>query len=314
MSDERGGRPRPTIVPAPPRRDRTAKPAGADSPQSEARTVARPTAIAGVERRRLPVTAEDLRKLSPQAPRSVVDRALALLSAFVLEKATERKAILWGQDVQKRHSEAVGKALALSGSAAIAKAQGYVARMLELLREFAPDSKGEGGTIFGFLSRLGGRTDTLARLASSRGELMRLADLMAKSLEELLELRDAMKTVVREHDAVAVEAEATALAALFLSQQLSAQPGLAGRFLERSMSLTQTLAQITANASLREIQTEHPVRLITAIQNVTLVSMPDLLASLAAAESLAARSGSASPTEISELGYKIRELVHQLKT
>ena len=54
----------------------------------------------------------DLRALSPGAAAVVCEQARALVSAFVLDKATQRKAILWGHDLQQAHGNLVTEMLA----------------------------------------------------------------------------------------------------------------------------------------------------------------------------------------------------------
>ena len=71
--------------------------------------VRQPTAIAGAERKRIEVSVRDLRALSPAV---VYEQARALVSAFVLDKATQRKAILWGHDLQQAHGNLVTEMLA----------------------------------------------------------------------------------------------------------------------------------------------------------------------------------------------------------
>tara|TARA_R100000935_G_scaffold52445_1_gene79619 strand:+ start:297 stop:746 length:450 start_codon:yes stop_codon:yes gene_type:complete len=74
--------------------------------------VRQPTAIPGAERKRIEVSVRDLRALSPGAAAVVCEQARALVSAFVLDKATQRKAILWGHDLQQAHGNLVTEMLA----------------------------------------------------------------------------------------------------------------------------------------------------------------------------------------------------------
>lgn len=276
-----------------------------------------PTAIPGVARKRIPVEAGDLRKLSPGAGAGAVDRALVLIAGFVLEKATDRKAVLWGHELQKSYGSVIAGALALSQAPVLRKIEGYIARMMEILQgvDLLAVAGHAGGGFGQYLKGINKKIDTPDELAAARSELDQLVHHMGGALDELLDLKDKLERNAAGLNRVATEAEAAALAALFLSQYLgSEQPQLAARFVERSMSLTQTLAQIRGNDAIREIQIEHPIRMVGAIQNVVLVSMPDFLASIAALNSLAARNRVMSPTEAGELNYKLRDIMEQLKT
>ena len=110
-----------------------------------------------------------------------------------------------------------------------------------------------------------------------------------------------------------LSALAAALAASFLAQYLqNDKPGLAQCFNQRSASLTQTLTQIRQNDTVREMQINYPLRLVGAIQDVALVALPDVIASIASAVSLAGRKVSLSPTEAGELHYKLRDIISKL--
>ena len=321
MPKETRGTIRPTVVSPPARKKGPPAASAAAAPEESKRarpvTLSAPTAIPGVARRRIPVEASDLRKLSPGVAAGVLDRALALIAGFVLEKATERKAVLWGHELQKSYGDAIAGALALSQAPVLRKIEGYIARMMEILQ--AVDllaAVGHAGGGFGqYLKGINKKIDTPDELAAARNELGQLVHHMGGALDELLDLKAKLERNAAELNRVAAEAEASALAALFLSQYLGKeQPQLAERFVERSMSLTQTLAQIRENGAIREIQIEHPIRMVGAIQNVALVSMPDFLASIAAINSIAARNRAMSPTEAGELNYKLRDIIEQLKT
>ena len=62
--------------------------------------VRQPTAIPGAERKRIEVAVRDLQALSPGAVAGVYEQARALVGAFAVDKASQRKAILWGHDLQ----------------------------------------------------------------------------------------------------------------------------------------------------------------------------------------------------------------------
>lgn len=315
MSDDRDKRLTPTVMPIP------ARPAAADRVQPKASAtmgaapvVLQPTAIAGTERQRLQVDAAELDRLSPGTAPAVVERALALLHAFVLEKASERRAILWQQDLQKTYSAAVGTTLTLSQLPLLSRMQGHVARMLIILRSFDFAAAAEtGGAISRALKRFNDRIDTVEEIADACAELERLKALLGEAMEPLLKLKEDIENAIRTETALSCDIEAAALAALYLSGHYRAlRPGLSERFLERSMSLTQTLAQIKSNRTLRSLQAEHPLRLVTAIQTVTLVSMPAFLVSLTAANAVYARKGSINPTEASELQHKLQDVIQLL--
>jgi hypothetical protein len=319
MDENGGNRLKPTIVPTPVRR---AKPSGSpatpakDAPARHDLTTLQPTMVSGASPDRLNVTTAELRRLSPKTGGAVLDAALAVLSPLVPGRMTERKAILWGHDLQRSFADAVADALQLSQQPVMVRMQGHVSRLLEILESFdlAAVARPEAAGISGLLKSFNRKTDTLIELGSARAELAQLVGLMDVGLEGLLALREQLQANAAEQQKMAVEVEANALAALYLAEHFRLSDGaIADRLVERSMSLTQTLAQIRGDESLRNLQVDAPLRTITAIQNVTLVSMPDFLASLGALSTL--RSDRAvTPTEARELTHKLRNIVSQLQS
>lgn len=246
----------------------------------------------------------------------MLEAALEALLPLVPGRMTERKAILWGHDLQRSFADAVADALRLSQQPVMVRMQGHVSRLLEILEGFdlAAVVRPEGAGLGGLLKPFNRKTDTLGELGSARAELTQLIGLMDVGLEALLGLREQLQANAAGQQKLAIEVEALALAALYLAEHFRVgDAAVADRFVERSMSLTQTFAQIRGDESLRNLQVETPLRTITAIQNVTLVSMPDFLASLGALTSL--QSGRlVTPTEARELTHKLRNIVSQLQS
>ncbi|NTF29521.1 hypothetical protein G6L47_30220 [Agrobacterium rubi] len=345
VPDDRQGRLRPTVIAPPPDRSRTprAEPgesAGTDAPakptivapastQNDSATaktgryaqmplVAKPTAIPGVERKRIAVELSDIRKLSPLTRPEVLQQALRLTQSFVVESARERQAVLWGHRLQQDYSGLVSRSLELSQADVLQKATGYIGRMTDILGAIdikavcdAPSAAG----IFGeYFKKANSRIDTAGELQAARIELDQLVRLMGEALELLLSFKGTLEQHARRIEGMGDEAEASALAASFLSDHLRvSRPPISQRFLERAMSLTQTVAQIRSGASMRDVQIEQPLRLIRAIQNVALVMVPGFLGSMASLTTMLENSRKLTPTEAGELSYQLRNILQQLK-
>lgn len=347
MPDNRQGRLRPTVIVPPAERSRTprAKPgesAGTDAPAkptivapastgndsgtATAKTgrsaqmplLAKPTAIPGVERKRIAVELSDIRKLSPLARPEVLEQALRLIQSFVVESARDRQAVLWGHRLQQDYGDLVSRTLELSQADVLKKATGYIGRMTDILG--AIDIKAVCGTssaagILGeYFKKANSRIDTASELQAARIELDQLVRLMGEALELLLSFKETLELHARRIEDMGDEAEASALAASFLSDHLRvSRPPLSQRLLERAMSLTQTVAQIRSGASMREMQLEQPLRLIGAIQNVALVMVPGFLGSIASLTTMLENNRKLTPTEAGELSYQLRNILQQLK-
>ncbi|WP_424191405.1 hypothetical protein ACMYR3_08930 [Ampullimonas aquatilis] len=317
---------RPTVIGAPGASLRT--PAGA-APQAQdvlsptrrvpaaTPVVRQPTAIPGAERKRIEVAVSDLQALSPGAAAGVYQQARALVGAFVVDKASQRKAILWGHNLQQVHGDLVTEMLALARSPVLRQVEGYLARMMDILGSIdlmAVCGHGGDSLVGRLFQGINSRIDTPGELAQAQAELEQLLALMGGALAPLLDLKDRLLRLSGSMEGTAAQVEASAIGALFLSERLrQGDAALAQCFVERSMSLTQTLVQMRQAGSTREIQIEQPIRLIGAIQNVALVVMPAFIGSIASIATLSASKTTISPTEAGELAYRLRDIISQLK-
>ena len=296
--------------------DRSAHPR---PPLAATPVVRQPTAIPGTQRNRIDVSARELERLVPGAPSRTYEHARDLVGSFIVDNATERKAIMWGHDLQKAYSDLVTEKLSLSRSPVLRKAEGYLGRTVDILGSIdlvSACGHGKRGPLGRLLEGINARIDTPAELTEAQAELERLVSLMSECLEALLELKNSLLFLSERTDAVEVKVEAAAIAARFLSQHLTQDKNaVAQRFQERSMSLTQTLASIREGGATRDLQMAQPIRMISAIQNVALVTLPGFVGSIAAVTALTSRKTAASsPTEVGELSYRLRDILDQLKT
>ena len=315
---EGGGGLRPTVIAQPTGRKRRAETpkAGAAIIPANSRPASAPTAIPGTERKRIGAGDDDLKRLSPATGAAVRAKARRLLDGIVVETLTDRKAVLFGHDLQKGYSDLVSRTLELSQAAVLRRVGGYVSRMTDILGSIDLEALAGGGAaagLGGYLRKMNRRIDSPEELAAARRELDQLVRLMGDALEDLLALKDELERQAGRIDAAAEDIEAAALAAQFLAGHLGqSRAAVAQRFIDRSLSLTQTLAQIHGNSTLREAQIEQPLRLIAAIQNVALVTMPGWLSSIASLGAMLESNRKPTQTEAGELAFQLRTIVQQL--
>lgn len=304
----------PTVMPAP--GVRKGSPRAAQAAPRQPPAIA-PTAIPGVQRERIAVALSDLGKLAPLARPPVLQRALQLVQGFVPQRSGARQAVMWGHRQQQEHSELVSRTLELSRSDLLDRAGRHIARMSEILSsidlEAVCGTAAAPGVLKQYLRKANRRIDTPAEFGSARIELDQLLRLLSEALEQLLSFKDTLERHSSRIDQTGDELEAWALAAQFLSSHLMpTQPTDAQRFLERSMSLTQTVIQIRSSTAMREVQVEHPLRLIGAIQDVALVMVPGWLGSIAALNTLRDGQRALTPTEAGEMAHQLRNILRQL--
>lgn len=307
---------RPTVIRPPEGETRPSAAKGHEEPRPK-RPVG-PTMIPGIERKRIQVSDADLKSLSPAASSKILGKAARSLQAFVVEEATDRSAILWGHRLQQDYSDLVSQTLSLLQADVLQKVTGYVGRMMQILGSIDLEAvygvAASSGGIGQYLKRVNKRIDTPQELEVARIELDQLVKLMSAALDQLLALKEEIEQHASRIDEIGDEVEASALAAEFLSVHLRDRAhGLSQRFLERSMSLTQTLAQIRGSGSLRQTQAEQPLRLIGAIQNVALVMIPAWLGSIAALVVMEEAGRKPTPTQAGELAYQLRDILQQLE-
>lgn len=303
---------KPTAIPDQPAERPKAKPR-LDPPAK--RTVTGPTAVAGTERKRLDVTPADILALAPAAGSALVADVLRLLQAVVIEDAGERQAILWGHQLQTDYSQAVTRMLDLTQSDVLARSSSHLSRLIEILSTIdlaAIAGIAPRGVIGGLMSRLNTRIDSPGEFGAARVEIEQLVSFLSEATEPLLRVQRELAEQARAMTDFAGSIEASAIAADYLAARLREhKPVLATRYFDRSLSLSQTLAQIRSDEPLRALQTERPHELIASIQNVVLLVVPRWLGSVSALVAAGARTPTA--TEAGQLDYELKKIVQQLK-
>ncbi len=309
------GRLRPTIV-APPAGKRRAK-GGPDATRpASTPTVRAPTAIPGVERKRIAVRAADLVRLSPGAAPQAASRAVRLIDGFVVEGAREPHVDAWGQAAEQRHEALVREALDLSQAQVLSRARGPIDGIIVRLEAIDIDAvcADRRPALFSLLEAAGDRIDTPRKLAAARTELERLAGQARAVLDGLADLKASLDDHARRVDETSLELEAAALAALFLAERLAAdRPELSRRFLQREISLTKTVLRIRGGQLARADQVQEPLTLITLIQEVVLRDLSDWLVAVAALAGSRQARGRLSSTEVADLRHRLRALLRNLQ-
>lgn len=312
---------RPTVIVPPARKSPTAiiPAAGRDRPlPAPERKSMGPTAIPGIAPERIAVTLADLRKLSPGLRPAVADEALRLVQTVAPARLSDRNVVMWGHKLQQEYTALVSQTLDLTQSDVLRNVSAHVGRMIDILGSIDIEAACgvESSSLFGQVFKgLNARIDSPAELARARTELDQLIGLMNRSFGALLGFKETLDQHARKIDALGDAAEAAALAALHLAEHLApTAPTLSQRFTDRSMSLTQTVAQIRSGLALRNAQIEQPLHLIATIQNVALVMVPGWLNSIAALSTLMDANRKPTPTEARELANQLRTILQQFKT
>ena len=261
--------------------------------------------------------ADELRELSADASEAVCEEATRLLQALTVAMLSQRRAALWGQEIQKACQDRFGGSAAPVSAPFIEQARADLARMTDILEAIdlkAVCGHAKGGLLGGLARSINRKIDTPAKLASALGELRALLQRMHASFDRLLALKGGLQQRASAFEQLQVEVEAAALAAQFLSKRLAGQsPALAQRFAERHMSLGATLAKTRQSDSAYRTHVEQPLQLISAIQNVALVRMPGLITEMTSLQAHA-KAKHAFPAEALNMSYRLRDILNQLRT
>jgi len=279
-----------------------------------------PTVISGKARVRIPVTTEELLADNPGTPSDIIGLATQRVLETNLDAIKSTSVVLWGAELQKKYSENVLQLLQCSQDECLSKASTQVSRVIEILD--AIDIRGvceyrADGMISKMFKNSNKEYDTPEELMHAEKELKHLTSLLSDQLKRLTQLQATLQKLVGEIELSGREIKAAALAAAFISKYLQSQgleaEKLSNQFFERSMSLTQTEAQIMENDSARKMQLEYPLNLITVIQNAVLVMVPDWLGSISSIRSILDAKKRISVTEINELSDWQKKIVRTLK-
>jgi hypothetical protein len=321
----------PTVISAPAEKPKSLAPtrilSGTPGPATTAQsaplasTVKLPTltVLPGVVRKRLDVKLSDVEKFQPATDPPILHEAHQLILTTNVDELTDRSVVFWGHNLQKRYSDLISSSLKLSKLEVLTKVSGYMGRMVEIFQSIDLEAVFVNHRESGFsrlFSRATGKADSPEELQRAEDEIQQLHDLMEQKFDELLKLRDDLERVSGEIDKLAGSIEASALAAAFLSDYLDKsgqKQGLSHRLMERGASLTQSLAQIRSSSSIRSSQIEHPLNLITSVQNVVLVTVPAWLGSVAGLRMMSQqRSQSPTRTSVDEVKQELRTIIRNL--
>ncbi|GAB3374511.1 hypothetical protein GCM10027431_27140 [Lysobacter rhizosphaerae] len=309
------GRLQPTVMKPPKKRSRERKASSPAPDLPPAPGIATPTVVAGVRRQRIEVDIAGLRVLAPDAPAPVCQAALQMIREVVDSRMSERKAVLWGHEAQKAYGERVTGTFSLAQDPVVEQARAWVSRMTAILGAIdlmAVCGHGKGGLLGSVAKAMSNDIDTPRELSAALDELRLLLERTGAAIDRLLQLKERLQQQADAIGRIEVEIESAALAALFLSGHFAARaPELAQLFTERSMSLNATLAQMRQSSPIYRMQLQQPLQLIAAIQNVALVSLPGCIAGMSALLTLLSAKG-ASPTEVRDMSYQLRDLLSQL--
>lgn len=283
-------------------------------------TVSKPTGIAGgVQRQRIELSLTDLRNLNPGIGDGTLEKAMLLIQMTNLEALGDREVVMWGHNPQKSYGDLISQSLTIFQSEPLCRVQKHLSRMIEILSLIDLKKvceQGASSALSKVFRKATKAIDTPEELAEAQTELSQLISLMNQEIDSLLKVKGQLEAISKMIDDIGSEIEVLAISAAYLADYIHRQNPtnqFYAKFLERSASLTQSLAQIRSSSSMRQVQIEHPLALISAVQSVALVQVPAWLGSIVSLKAMLERGKKPTVTEIDELSNQTQKVLEGLK-
>lgn len=229
----------------------------------------------GVSRKGLEVTKEDLARSFPGTREEILAEAKKILSTVIMEILTEVNCRQWGIKQQERYGELVEETLRLTSSKEIKDSSRHVSRLYALLQELAITFREPEPQGFAFWKK---RKNPLEVFDSNRTEIEQLSHILRQQLPAISELQAKLEDSSTEFKKLLQQLDAESIAARYLADLLTtgndSRQAFAQRLLDRSLSLSQTVAQIQQGIILRQTTTAEIGKLVSRIQEGVLVALP----------------------------------------
>ena len=233
------------------------------------------------------------------------------------DKLSDSEVVLWGHEPQQAYGDLISEILTVLQSEPLDKVQKYITRLitiLSLIDLVKVCDTSHGGNFLTHMFRNATKAiDTPEELDTAMTEIKELLNLMDKNINPLLLLKNQLENISRKIDETGDELEALSIAAAYLAGYFNSIGNpFYPRFLERSGSLSTSLAQIRSSGQMRKVQIEQPLDLIAIVQGVALVQVPAWLGSIVTVKTMLARNQKPSVTALRELSDQTTNVIKEL--
>lgn len=274
-------------------------------------TVTKSTTIpGGVVRKGLEVGVEDLKKQFPANSVETLTAVRDILIKTVLETLTMKISVGWGTKDQERYGKLVKESLALTGSERIRDSQRHLGRLYALLLEVATSFRNQDNSGLAFWKKW---ESPLEAFREREAEIDQLSTFLRAVLPDIIDIQAKIDDGAREYVSLSATLEAQSLAAHYLSNLLTnktpEQESLSQRLLERSLSLTQTVAQIKQGDIGRQSMVREIGELISRIQDGVLLKLPAWIEQVGIVQ-----AKDLTKTEVYTVQRGLEDVVNQLKS
>ncbi len=267
----------------------------------------RPTAIAGTVRMGAHVSVEDLTRHFPGTPVEVLKSARYVLEGVVLDLLTDSQCVMWGGEIQKRFGELTERSLELTGSKVVQDSERHLARLYAILEELdeALRHKSSQGLLFWR------KEETVwEKFQAAGNELNQLRTLLGQALPAIVDVESSLASLSSEFEKLCNDLDAESLAGRYIAEELlHGKDRTKQSLLDRSISLTETVAHIRQGILLRGQTADILGQFVSRVQDGVLHTLPAWIEIV----TLAYQHSSHTETELYTLRQGLEDIINRLK-
>jgi stress response protein SCP2 len=238
----------------------------------------------------------------PGIPRETLREARNVIYNTDVSKLTTIKCASFGEAEQLEYSKLVDDSYLLTSDKHIKESVHHLARLNELLTELA-------GTFEKKKHFWESGEKPWEKLGKVRPEIDQLKDLLRQALPHLNTINERLSGLNEKSTKVAHVIDIMSVAGQYLSEQLGNDQNRSSALLSRSMSLTQTAAQMIEGTILRKSSIETVETLVSRIRDTILVMLPSWMDSVA----YFALQASVTETDLYRARNGITDILQKLK-
>jgi hypothetical protein len=260
--------------------------------------------MAGVVRKGIEVTAEELGKKFPGDPASAIDRAILILRGTVLDVLTSISCSEWGVSEQRSYGQIANESIRLTTSSSVQDGMQHMKQLQSILQQIA-DSLAQPQT--NSLLSWGKQKNALELYRESEKELGQLRDYLETILPTLRETQNKLEDISTRSSSLMKEINARCIAIQYIEELLGQEDSRSSHLVNQRIVLLKTIANIQDGITLRTSMIRNIDALADRIQESVLVTLPGWIDKLV----LAFQAQTITETERYTLYEGLKALINQ---
>jgi hypothetical protein len=277
----------------------------APPPSDKPIVLSAPSAIPGTVRRGIEVSIEELSKFFPGTPVETLKKAQEILKRTVLELLTDAQCALWGAETQKRFGDLTERSLQITSANVVQETSRHLSRLYAILQELGEAFQGKGSGLMFWK-----KENPWEQFQEVSTEIRQLRQLLNQQLPAIIKSETETMSLSGEFEILSLDIDAEGLAGRYLAEKLLKDKDRASQTLmDRSLSLTETVAHIQQGTLLREQAANNIRQLVSRIQDGVLRALPAWIESI----TLTYQTANQTETDIYTLRQGLEGIIQKLK-